>query len=398
MNLVLLQTVGGVSPLGVGGGGIQQFVGVAESWQRSGHEVVMIRNASDRDSAVYSGLNRVIELPTVDTLRFGNMGFVVESLLNALVQSRQLHSMPTRLSLTSGSTVVISTSPSLSDLAAGIFLSRRLRARHVVAFFHSVPGPLWFFRRRGGLARTLPTWLLNRIALGVAYSTGASCLFLAGTHSGEPGRERGDSIVVDCYDNVPPGMVSGPNDRPIDASYVGRLTEGKGVFDLLDVWKLVHRELPQSRLALVGDFRRGSTLTQFRTKAAEMGLTGCIELLGEVSDATKFRLLSQSKIFLFPSYEEGWSLSVMEATRLGAIPVTYDLPAYGFLGASRITAPVGNVPLLAEKVIRTLRGDDGDRAKLSDELRAQLTRYTRDIVASEYLSHFEGAAASRPAV
>ncbi|EQD71146.1 glycosyl transferase group 1, partial [mine drainage metagenome] len=81
-----------------------------------------------------------------------------------------------------------------------------------------------------------------------------------------------------------------------------------------------------------GDFESDSIERRFRSAVAKEGLTGAITLFGHLSEEAKQDLLSASKLFVFPSYEEGWSLAVMEAAAYGCVPVVYDLPAYDYLG------------------------------------------------------------------
>ena len=42
--------------------------------------------------------------------------------------------------------------------------------------------------------------------------------------------------------------------------------------------------------------------------------------------------MKSSKLFIFPSYEEGWGISITEAMACGLAVVCYDLKAYDVFG------------------------------------------------------------------
>ena len=80
-----------------------------------------------------------------------------------------------------------------------------------------------------------------------------------------------------------------------------------------------------------------------------------IELAGYVDDATKFDLLSRTKLFVFPSVEEGWGIAIAEALAVGTPVVAYDLPVYaGVFGDQLHTTPLKDVGALTRTVANLL--------------------------------------------
>ena len=59
----------------------------------------------------------------------------------------------------------------------------------------------------------------------------------------------------------------------------------------------------------------------------------------------------KSKLFVFPSYEEGWSLAVMEAINSGLLPIIYNIPAYDYVCNSDIKVKPGDIKTFANKII-----------------------------------------------
>jgi glycosyltransferase involved in cell wall biosynthesis len=106
--------------------------------------------------------------------------------------------------------------------------------------------------------------------------------------------------------------------------FVGRISRDKGVFDLVQIWKLIVAEEPDFKLLVVG---KGPDMARLEELIKEDGLTSNIILEGSCTDKNLFALMKASKVFLFPSRFEGWGLAVGEALACGLPVVCYDLQA-----------------------------------------------------------------------
>lgn len=106
-----------------------------------------------------------------------------------------------------------------------------------------------------------------------------------------------------------------------------RLESGKGIFDLLDVVydvkKLLQREI---NVAIMGRFIDTVTKEKFNKKLKKLKLQSNVILLGFVSESQKVLTLCSSKIFLYPSKKDIFSISLANALFCGLPSVTYDLP------------------------------------------------------------------------
>lgn len=60
---------------------------------------------------------------------------------------------------------------------------------------------------------------------------------------------------------------------------------------------------------------------------AEDRLEHNILIYGRCSDVKLYSLLKSSKVFIFPSFFEGWGIVVAEALACGLPVVAYDIPA-----------------------------------------------------------------------
>lgn len=106
--------------------------------------------------------------------------------------------------------------------------------------------------------------------------------------------------------------------------FVGRLTQQKGILDIAACARWLQKTMPNFEIKIVGD---GQDKDLFERVLQENNITN-VTLLGYVSEEKKYRLLSQAKFFIFPSYEEGWGIALAEAMYCNCIAVTYELAHY----------------------------------------------------------------------
>jgi glycosyltransferase involved in cell wall biosynthesis len=133
--------------------------------------------------------------------------------------------------------------------------------------------------------------------------------------------------------------------------YFGRLSREKGIFDLLKAWTYVEKEAPNLMLLIVG-----SPDTEFiRRKILEYSRKYNIRWLPPQKRHKLIEYVASSKVFVLPSYREGYSLSILEALSLKTSVVAYRIPAlyllYRRLPNVLLVDP-GNIKQLAEVIIR----------------------------------------------
>jgi glycosyltransferase involved in cell wall biosynthesis len=110
-------------------------------------------------------------------------------------------------------------------------------------------------------------------------------------------------------DNFRPGRLSGAHDvRRI--VFVGRLVENKGVRELLQAFRQIYKERPDTRLVLIGAPVMKEWILEY---ARKNGLEGAIEIKGGVSHNTLPEHYGSAYLFVLPSYSEGMPVSMFEA-------------------------------------------------------------------------------------
>jgi len=161
--------------------------------------------------------------------------------------------------------------------------------------------------------------------------------------------------------------------RPYDGVFVGRVAREKGIFDLVKAWRKVVSARSDARLLVIGS---GPDIYELRRIVEKFGLEGNVVVKGCCSDREMYTLMKASRVFVFPSYFEGWGLAVAEALACGLPVVCCDIPALReiFGGCSSVFfVPVGEVESIAESVLRVL--EMNNTRHLAEASRAYAKRY-----------------------
>jgi glycosyltransferase involved in cell wall biosynthesis len=101
-------------------------------------------------------------------------------------------------------------------------------------------------------------------------------------------------------------------DVKFDAVFLGRMSPSKGIYDIPDIWAAVIKAIPDARIALIGN-GDPKVIAELEKKIASCGCKGNIVLLGFCDATQVYSILKSADIFLFPSYEEGFGIAIVEA-------------------------------------------------------------------------------------
>lgn len=164
---------------------------------------------------------------------------------------------------------------------------------------------------------------------------------------------------IDVIENycVLPEKICHEERRQNQILFLGALEERKGCYDMPVIFECVKRKCPDARLVMAGD----GQMKQVREAFDKKNLLADVTFTGWVRGQEKDRLLRQSAVFLFPSYNEGMPMAVLEAmgyglgivtTTVGGIPQLIAHGRSGFLETS------GDLTAMAEDVCELIQ-DDG---------------------------------------
>ncbi|MEM8892308.1 MAG: glycosyltransferase family 4 protein [Bacteroidota bacterium] len=106
--------------------------------------------------------------------------------------------------------------------------------------------------------------------------------------------------------------------NPPRITFLGRLIEDKGIFILLEAFRLLVKKFPESKLSFIGSGQGESRLRQL---IQDYGLQEQVELYGYISLAKVQEIMSSSRMHVLSSiYEELFGLVGIEAQAIG-LPV-----------------------------------------------------------------------------
>ncbi|GAI23567.1 unnamed protein product, partial [marine sediment metagenome] len=123
--------------------------------------------------------------------------------------------------------------------------------------------------------------------------------------------------------------------------FVSNLFPDKGIFDLLQIMKILQDNGTDARIHIVGEFMRNGYRKRFIKMIDRYGLNESVYLRGPKFGDEKWKEYQQSDIFLFPTRfkQESFPLVVLEAmqfglpvlaSRIGAIPEIINHGENGF--------------------------------------------------------------------
>ena len=101
------------------------------------------------------------------------------------------------------------------------------------------------------------------------------------------------------------------NKKP-EMLYVGRLSEKKGFFDLVKAVSVLHKQFPDLRINVLGEFENEDFKHRILGEIERQNIQ-CFKFYGTVMGEKKLRLFKESSIFLFPSHFENSPIVLKEA-------------------------------------------------------------------------------------
>lgn len=155
--------------------------------------------------------------------------------------------------------------------------------------------------------------------------------------------------------------------------FVGRLSDEKGVNVLLESLALLKSQNIEFRLTVLGD---GPSRRDIERQINQLQLDGLVELLGYVDQTTIREFLSETDIFILPSFAEGIPVSLMEAMAIGVPVISTHVGGISELIIDNYTGllcyPSDSVGLANS--IRKYLSDQGFKEKIVEQARAHIEK------------------------
>ena len=144
------------------------------------------------------------------------------------------------------------------------------------------------------------------------------------------------------------------------AIFYARLVPAKGLLELPYILSRIQKKM-DVKLTVCGNFYLGWARESFMKKMKSFGID--VEYQGFLDGESLYRKIAESKVFIYPTHSDSFSMSVMESICLGTSVATYDIPAIRsvFGGLSPVkSVREGDVDSLSARSIDILEMNESD--------------------------------------
>lgn len=144
---------------------------------------------------------------------------------------------------------------------------------------------------------------------------------------------------------------SSPRNKKYLAVFQGRFHPQKGVSELIDIWKLITKQYPTAKLAMIGD---GPLMPEVKAKIRNLSLGNNIDLFGYLHNGIKkYSIFQHSKIVVHPAFYDSGGMASAEAMAFGLPCIGFDLKSYRFYyPKGMVKVPIGNYRAFAEAILK----------------------------------------------
>jgi glycosyltransferase involved in cell wall biosynthesis len=174
--------------------------------------------------------------------------------------------------------------------------------------------------------------------------------------------------------------------------FLGMWSIRKGSRDWPEIVRTVWNSIPDARFAFLG------TMTDEQTILRDLGLSAreSIRCVTSYDPEDLPQLINNCAVGLFPSYVEGFGLSVIEQLAAGIPTIAYDVPGPRHIFATdrasfEFLVPAGGAKTMAERAIEILRMQESDYAALSVKCRQIASAFRWEQIAAETIREYTAA-------
>lgn len=160
----------------------------------------------------------------------------------------------------------------------------------------------------------------------------------------------------------------------VNALFMGRLGERKGVYDLLQAIRALKEQGISATFNLAGD----GEIDEVKALVEQYGIQEQVRVLGWINGEQKEKLLQEADLLVLPSYNEGLPMAILEAMNCG-LPILSTtvggIPEVITSGHNGLLIEPGNVPDLTS-ALEYLISDE--------EARVRMGAYNREIISAKF--------------
>jgi len=356
MNILYIALGNGLNP-GIGGS-LTRSVNIAKNLKNQGHKITFAITSGSKKACKDLGLEtNFIEIPAW----FGKPPPKERSKLDRVTANlaSTLH-FPSHLKQ-GPFNIIYSDSDYFCDVIPALYIKRKTKAKWVAMVHHQIkinPQNLaTFFISFLSYIQQGLMWLIVKLF--------ANSIFVYKSSMGKQIANFFRGKVHFVENGIDTSLINSISSKKkkFGACMIGGLRPSKGLYNIVPIWKKVIEEIPQATLVIVGGgLKEYETHLEKEVKKAE--LQNNIFLKGALANKEALKYLKSSKIFFFPSHEEGWGIAILEALSCKKPVIAYDLPVYSNIFKNTIiTVELGNINMFAKQTCKLLKSHAKTKAK-----------------------------------
>lgn len=170
--------------------------------------------------------------------------------------------------------------------------------------------------------------------------------------------------------------------------YIGTLKPSKNIPGILHAWSRIEKKYPRYKLAIAG--KKGWLFDSIFEEVKKLDLEKRVVFTGFVPDEEKPALIKGARLFVLPSFWEGFGIDIVNAFRLGVPAVVSDrgsIPEVA--GKAGVYVNPEDVSQIAKAINKVLSMSAKDYNKLSRECFLQVKKFSWEKTAKETLKILE---------
>ena len=287
--------------------------------------------------------------------------------------------------------IIYSTSDFFPDVfPAFLYKFFHKKGKWIQYIFHIYPN---WYQRPGNKLRNLTAQFFQQLSL--IFIKKADCIVNINTYVKQYLCKKGfdpNKIII----NTPGINYSYLNnlklsnmEQAYDGVFLSRLMPSKGIFDLIKIWKEVVVLKPNLKLAIIGG-GSNTIMKALMLQIQNQNLQNNIYILGYLNDNTSFIIVKKSKVFLFPSHEEGFGIAIAEAMVCQTPVIAWHLPIYDEIFENNMVKVEENNITTFSAIIIKLIDNIELRKNISKKAHKFIKKYDWNKVALKQLKLLDG--------
>ncbi len=136
--------------------------------------------------------------------------------------------------------------------------------------------------------------------------------------------------------------------------FLGALGKRKGIYDIVKAMPLILEKNDKFLLKIVGPEEDSGVRTEIKAMCNQNNLTKNVNILSPVDGVEKYNLLSESDVFILPSYAENFPIAMIEAMAAGLPLIMSNIKAISEIiqdGVNGFLVEPGNYEGIAKKIL-----------------------------------------------